>query len=161
WHQADILMLNPLSAYHDGDISQNKDNIRFLYGELGALLDELRIGLFGFHHKGKPAKAGQSKREPPEDVYYQVMYDILGGSTLTTFFRGIIAVSPIGDGQVFKFIAAKRFEESGWLSKSQMFRWHEDRAKRLWVPASVAEADNAKKATGKTLEDLRKLIPVS
>ena len=48
WHRADILMLNPLSAYHDGDISQNKDNIRFLNGALGALLDELRIGLFAF-----------------------------------------------------------------------------------------------------------------
>src|SRR5262249_6029864 len=74
WHKADILMLNPLSAYHDGDISQNKDNIRFLYGELGALLDELRIGLFGFHHKGKPGKVGQSRNQPAEDVYYQVMY---------------------------------------------------------------------------------------
>ena len=163
WHHADILLLNPLSAYHDGDISQNKDNIKFLYGDLGALLEELRIGLFGFHHKGKPAKGhhGKNNQQPPEDVYYQVMYDILGGSTLTNFFRGIITVSPVGNSQVFKFVVAKRFEESGWLTKSQPFKWHEDRSRRLWVPASVMEADNAKKTAGKTLEDLRKLIPLT
>jgi hypothetical protein len=162
WHRADILLLNPLSAYHDGDISQNKDNIKFLYGDLGALLEELRIGLFGFHHKGKPAKGHHGKNnQPPEDVYYQVMYDILGGSTLTNFFRGIITVSPVGNSQVFKFVVAKRFEESGWITKTQPFKWHEDRNRRLWVPASVMEADKAKSSAGKTLEDLRKLVPVS
>ena len=162
WHRADMLLLNPLSAYHEGDISLNRDNIRFLYGELGALLEELRIGLFGFHHKGKPAKGHQGKNnQPPEDVYYQVMYDILGGSTLTNFFRGIITVSPVGNSQVFKFVVAKRFEESGWITKSQPFKWHEDRSRRLWIPASVMEADNAKSTAGKTLEDLRKLIPLT
>ena len=56
WHRADILLINPLSAYHSGDISNNKDNIAFLYGELGELLAESRCGIFGFHHKGKPPK---------------------------------------------------------------------------------------------------------
>jgi hypothetical protein len=162
WHRADILMLNPLSAYHDGDISQNKDNIEFLYGQLGALLDELRIGLFAFHHKGKPAKGQHGKNHhQEEDVYYQVMYDILGGSTLTNFFRGIITVSPIANSEVFKFTVAKRFEESGWPLKIQHFKWHEDRSKRLWVPASVAESTDARKTSGKTLEDLYRLAPIS
>ena len=40
-----------------------------------------------------------------------------------------------------------------------MFKWHEDREKRLWVPASAVESDKAK-ASGKTLEDLYKLVPV-
>jgi hypothetical protein len=162
WHRADILMLNPLSAYHNGDISQNKDNIKFLYGELGALLDELRIGLFAFHHKGKPAKGQHGKKnQHEEDVYYQVMYDILGGSTLTNFFRGIITVSPIANSEVFKFTVAKRFEESGWPLKVQHFKWDEDRSKRVWIPASVAESTEARKTSGKTLQDLYKLAPIS
>ncbi len=162
WHKADILILNPLSAYHDGDISQNRDNIHFLYGYLGALLEELKIGLFAFHHKGKPPRAahGGNNNRHEEDVYFQVMYEILGGSTLTNFFRGIITVSPIGNSEVFKFTLAKRFEESGWISKSQMFKWDDDPTKRLWVPASVAEADDAKKNSKKTLADLYGLVPV-
>jgi hypothetical protein len=158
WWQADLLLINPLSAYHDGDISQNTDNVQFLYGELGGLLSQLRVGVDAAHHKGKPPKGGQKARG--EDVYHEVMYDILGGSVLTNFFRGIITVSPIANCDIYRFTAAKRFEESQWLSKNQMFKWHEDRAKRLWVPASVAESDEAQKASvGKTLEALYKLTP--
>jgi hypothetical protein len=156
WWRAELLMINPLSAYHAGDISSNKDNIAFLYGELGRLLDEKVCAIFGFHHKGKPPKTNGKK---PEDVYFEIMYDILGGSTLTNFFRGLIAVSPIGNSEVFKFALAKRFKESGWPAKFEMFKWHEDPAKYLWVPASFAEADKAK-GSGKAIEDLRKLIPV-
>jgi hypothetical protein len=160
WHRADMLLINPLSAYHSGDISNNKDNIAFLYGELGALLAESRCGIFGFHHKGKPPKnLNQQNNKKAEDIYFEIMYDILGGSVLTNFFRGIIAVSPIGNSEVFRFALAKRFLESGWDQKFQMFKWHEDREKRLWVPANFAESDKAK-TSGKTLEDLYKLAPV-
>lgn len=158
WRRADLLMLNPLSAYHSGDISSNRDNIGFLYGELGALLAEKKCAIFGFHHKGKPPKNISGNRKP-EDVYFDIMYDILGGSALTNFFRGLITVSAIGNSEVFKFALAKRFPESGWDQKFQMFKWHEDKTKHLWVPASFAESDKAK-AAGKTLEDLHKLIPV-
>jgi len=158
WWQADVLLINPLSAYHDGDISQNTDNMKFLYGELGGLLSQLRVGVDAAHHKGKPPKGQQKNRE---DVYHEVMYDILGGSVLTNFFRGIMTVSPLANCDIFRFTAAKRFEESQWLTKNQMFKWHEDRAKRLWIPASVAESDEAQKASvGKTLEALYKLTPV-
>jgi hypothetical protein len=159
WWKADLLLLNPLSAYHEGDISKNTDNVAFLYGELGGLLEELRIGLDTAHHKGKPPKGMQ---KPKENVYHEVMYDILGGSVLTNFSRGIITVSPIANSIIHKFIVAKRFEESEWPTKSQLFKWHEDTKKRLWVPASVAEGNQANsKASGKTLEDLRKLVPVT
>jgi hypothetical protein len=161
WRSADLLMLNPLSAYHAGDISSNKDNIAFLYGELGRLLDEKSCAIFAFHHKGKPPKNLVDARhgKKPEDVFFEIMYDIIGGSVLTNFFRGIITVSPIGNSEVFKFALAKRFPESGWDQKFQMFKWHEDRQKRLWVPASAVESEEAK-TSGKTLEDLYELVPI-
>ena len=160
WHRADLLILNPLSAYHAGDISSNKDNIAFLYGELGRLLDEKSCAIFAFHHKGKPPKNMDLRHsKKPEDVFFEIMYDIIGGSTLTNFFRGIITVSPIGNSEVFKFALAKRFPESGWDQKFQVFKWHQDREKRLWVPASSVESEEAK-TSGKTLEDLYKLVPV-
>jgi hypothetical protein len=158
--RADVLLINPISAYHDGDISQNRDNIAFLYGELGELLDSEHIGIFAFHHKGKPPR-NQVKNSRVQDVYFDIMYDILGGSTLTNFFRGIITVSPIGNSDVFRFTVAKRFEQSTWPSKSQQFKWHEDRTKRLWVPASVAETDQAQAEAQKTIEDLRKFVPAT
>jgi AAA domain len=157
--RADLLIINPLSAYHEGDISQNKDNIKFLYGELGRLLDEKICAIFALHHKTKPPKNnGQKPNKKPEDVYFEIMYDLLGGSTLTNFFRGLITVSAIGNSEVFKFAMAKRFRESGWDQKFEMFKWHEDRDRYLWVPAGFAEAEKA--AAGKTIDDLRELVPI-
>jgi hypothetical protein len=156
WWKADLLLVNPLSAYHDGDISRNTDNVAFLYGELGELLDQLRIGLDAAHHKGKPPKTQQ---KPREDVYHEVMYDILGGSVLTNFFRGIMTVSPIANSNIHKFTLAKRFEESQWPTKTQQYKWHEDRSKRLWILASAVEANEAKKTVGKTLHELYTLVP--
>jgi|ERR1700722_6160585 len=158
WWRADVLILNPLTAYHDGDISQNKDNVRFLYSELGKLLSDLRIALFAFHHKGKPPRGGSKNGQ--EDVYHEIMYEVLGGSVLTNFFRGIICVSPIANSAVYKFTLAKRFEQSGWASTSQQYKWADDRTKRIWVPASVVETENARKGSAKSLEDLYKLSPV-
>jgi hypothetical protein len=157
WWKADLLLINPISAYHDGDISQNKDNIKFLYGDLGELLQANQIGVFGFHHKGKPLKDG---RKSQRNAQHETMYDILGGSVLTNFFRGIITVSPIANSKVFKFTLAKRFEESRWILPIQEFKWHEDRSKRLWIPATVAEAIEATQTRGKTIEDLYKLLPL-
>ena len=57
WHHADMLLINPLSAYHSGDISNNKDNIAFLYGELGALLAEKAGAVCsGFTTKASPPR---------------------------------------------------------------------------------------------------------
>jgi hypothetical protein len=156
--KADILLINPLTAYHDGDISKNEDNIQFLYGELAALQDKTKIGIVAIHHEGKPPRNGGKKKD---DVYHEIQYKMLGGSTLTNFFRAIITVVPVGNSHVYAFTIAKRFEASGWEFKSEHFKWHEDRAKRLWVPAPAVEAEAASKADcTKTLEDLRKLIPV-
>jgi hypothetical protein len=94
WWRAEILILNPLTGYHDGDISQNRDNIRFLYDAVGEVLDELKIGLVAIHHKGKPPKNGH---KDTQDVYHEIMYDVLGGSTLINFSAALSpsARSPI------------------------------------------------------------------
>jgi len=155
--KADLLLINPISAYHEGDISQNKDNVKFLYGDLGNLLRSNRIGILGFHHKVKPQKIAPKNQK---DAIHEIMYDTLGGSVLTNFFRGIIIISPIGNSKVFKFTLAKRFEESRWMIPTQEFRWHEDKSKRLWVSASVDEVTEATQTRGKTLQDLYKLVPV-
>ncbi len=158
WWKADLLVLNPLSAYHDGNISDPKDNIRFLYGGYGRLLQTYKVGSVNFHHKTKPPKNNSNSSTVPDKPYYETQYDVLGGSVLTNFFRAQINISPIKDSRVFNFTLSKRFELAEWESPRQMFKWHEDHQQHLWVPASVAEAQEAKKIT-KTLEEFHKLVP--
>jgi hypothetical protein len=157
WWKADVLIVNPLSAYHEGDISSNEDNILFFYGKVGAFLEETQIGLFGIHHDIKPPRNEAPKQD---SNYHNAKYELLGSASLTNFFRSIITVKPIPSSEVFEFHLAKRFAQSGWPARQQNFKWHEDKSRMLWVPASFVEAEEAKKSAGKTLEDLRKLVPV-
>jgi hypothetical protein len=157
WWNADVLIVNPISAHHEGDISSNEDNISFFYGKVGAFLEETQIGFFGLHHDIKPPRNEVPKQD---SNYHNTKYELLGSASLTNFFRGIITVKTIPSSEVFEFHLAKRFEQSGWPARKQNFKWHEDKIRRLWVPASVVEAEEAKKSAGKTLEDLRKLVPV-
>jgi hypothetical protein len=121
-------------------------------------LESNKIGIFAYHHKPKPLRGGQGQNHR-NNALHEVMYDTLGGSVLTNFFRGIIIATPLANSKIFKFTLAKRFEESQWPLQQQQFRWHEDRSKRLWVPASAAETSEASKTNGKTIGDLYKLLP--
>ena len=154
WHKADLLIVNPLSAYHDGDISSNEDNQDFLYGKVGKMISDLQIGMWSAHHKTKP------NAEKKGLAYGDKMYNMLGGSVLTNFHRAIILVEEIGESEVYEFTIAKRFSESHWTTHTQMFKWDEDQSKRLWIPASVAEAENAR-ATTVSRADLYKLVPIN
>jgi hypothetical protein len=158
--RTDLLITNPLSAYHGGDIVQNKDNALFFYGQLIPLLDEFKIAALPLHHKGKPKKQTGAKPQEIEDLLSEVMYDLLGGSVITNAARGILIISPIKNLKKFKFIIAKRFPESGWETQTQYWKWHDDKEVRLWVPCSAVEADQAKNTSSKTIEELYKLLPV-
>src|SRR6266478_5373167 len=92
----------------------------------------------------KPPKNNSNSSTVPDKPYYETQYDVLGGSVLTNFFRAQINISPIKDSRVFNFTLSKRFELAEWESPRQMFKWHEDHQQHLWVPASVAEAQEAK-----------------
>jgi hypothetical protein len=152
WFKADLIIANPLSAYHDGDISSNKDNQDFLYGRLASMLADLRVGFDSMHHKTKPL---QNRRELAS---HEKMYDMLGGSVLTNFHRAIVLVDPVGESDVYEFTVAKRFAESGWTSRTQMFKWDDDKSKHLWIPASYAESKAARNQ-GNSRADLIKLVP--
>jgi len=157
--KTDLLIINPLSAYHGGDIVQNRDNTIFFYSHLIPLLDQFKIAALALHHKGKPKQKVGGKPQETEDLYHDVMYDLLGGSIITNAARGILIISPIKNSKQFKFIIAKRFAESGWETQLQYFKWHDDRAVRLWVPCPAVEAEQAKKTPSKTIEELYNLLP--
>jgi hypothetical protein len=92
---------------------------------------------------------------------YDFMYSGAGAATLTNFPRAYITIDPKGSSRVFDVRMAKRFNESGWPTSQQLFKWADREDCRLWVPASVAEAEQAQTPVLKTIEDLRKFVPAS
>ena len=155
----DLVVLNPLSAYVQGDLTRTEDAVEFLYGQFSPLLDDYQCGGAAAHHT--PKSTGSIQKAKPRWSSYDFMYSGAGAATLTNFARAYITIDPKGSSQVFDVRMAKRFAESGWPTSQQLFKWAERKDCPLWVPASAAEAEQAQAKTLKTIQDLRKFVPTT
>ena len=155
----DIFLLNPLSAYAKGDLTSTEDAAEFLYGQFSPFLDEYNCGGGGCHHT--PKSTGNTQKNKDKWSSWDFMYSGAGAATLTNYARAYITIDPKGDTEVFDVRMAKRVAESGWPLALQMFQWERKGTAKLWVPASSAAAEAARKSARKGPSDLRKFVPVT
>jgi hypothetical protein len=154
----DILVLNPMSAYAQGDLSRTEDCVRFLYTQWSPVLDDYDCGGWLLHHT--PKTTGDRRKKQKEWTTFDYMYSGAGAATITNYARAVITVDPVGSSTTFAWRVAKRFRESNWLLSVQHYKWSVlQNGCKLWVPASSTESSKAK--SGKTLEDLFNLVPAT
>lgn len=106
--QPDLVWLNPLQAFIDGDVTDSKDLGQFLREGLNGLNN----GAFGYviiHHTTKPATG----KDRHERLWHEVMYDMAGGAELINWARGIISLRPLEQKGDFKLVLAKRGRRAG------------------------------------------------
>jgi len=156
----DILVLNPMSAYGEGDLSRTEDCVTFLYALWSPVLDDYDCGSWLLHHT--PKTTGDRRKKQKEWTTFDYMYSGAGAATITNYSRAIVTVDPVGNSTTFAWRVAKRFSESGWPFSVQHYKWNVlESGCKLWVPASVAESSEAKRTSGKTLNDLFNLVPAT
>jgi len=156
----DILVLNPMSAYAEGDLSRTEDCVMFLYALWSPVLDDYDCGGWLLHHT--PKTTGDRRKKQKEWTTFDYMYSGAGAATITNYGRAIVTVDPVGNSTTFAWRAAKRFRESGWPLSVQHYKWNVlESGCRLWVPASIAESSEAKRTSGKTLQDFYNLVPAT
>lgn len=155
----DILVLNPMSAYAEGDLSRTEDCVTFLYALWSPVLDDYDCGGWLLHHTAKTT--GDRRKRQKEWTTFDYMYSGAGAATITNYGRAIVTVDTVGNSTTFAWRIAKRFSESGWPLSVQHYKWKVlESGCKLWVPASVVESSEAKR-TGKTLQDLFNLVPAT
>jgi hypothetical protein len=156
----DLLVLNPMSAYAQGDLANTEDCVEFLYGQLSPLLDDYNCAGWLLHHT--PKMTGSRRTNQKQWNTFDYMYSGAGAATITNYARGIITIDSVGDSTTFSWRVAKRLHESGWPTPTQFFKWHVlPQGGRVWVAASSAETTQAESKAKKTLEDLYNLVPAS
>ncbi len=106
-HKPDILWVNPLQAFLDGDITSAKDLGAFLREGLNALDD--RCAKFIVHHTTKPATG----KDKTERLWHEVMYDMAGGAELINWARAIMSLRAAEVEGQFKLVLAKRGRRAG------------------------------------------------
>jgi hypothetical protein len=105
----DLVWLNPLQAFIDGDVTDSKDIGFFLREGLNGLNRDNQFGYVIIHHTTKPATG----KDRAERLWHEVMYDMAGGAEIINWARAIVSLRPTEEEGVFKAILAKRGRRAG------------------------------------------------
>lgn len=109
----DLVILNPLQAYIDGDVTDSKDLGFFLREGLNGMNptspNTKPFGWIIIHHTTKPSTG----KDRSERQWHEVMYDMAGGAEIINWARGIISLRATEEPGKFKAILAKRGRRAG------------------------------------------------
>jgi hypothetical protein len=156
---ADLLWINPYTAYLGADIKDDAANTRFLRNGLNPILTKYRCGVIPIHHTPKT-----NLRDTTDWKASDWMYSGAGAAVLTNWARAYLVIDPCETPGVYKFIAAKRGKRIGWGNHVPVYEqfWAHSRTEDqlLWLPADSDQIALAKPAGKKTPEDLLTLIPL-
>lgn len=111
----DLVWINPLQAFIDGDITSSKDIGEFLRAGLNGLNEPASFGYVLIHHTTKPATG----KDRSERLWHEVMYDMAGGAELINWARAIISLRPGEAPGDFTLRLAKRGRRAGVVSMVQ------------------------------------------
>lgn len=152
---ADLLVINPYTAFQTEDIQDNAANADFLRVKLSRLLAKHNIGCIIVHHTGKT-----QFQKKNDFAWFDWMYDMAGGAVLTNWARAVLIIAPSSNPGTYKFIAAKRFEKIGWQEREYWFAHSTENDRMLWVPADSDQIACGKTAGSASHEDLLPFIPL-
>jgi RecA-family ATPase len=157
--KADILWINPYTAYLGGDIKDDGVNTRFLRNGLNPILTSHCCGGAIIHHTPKTNNRDTTDWKPSD-----WMYSGAGAAVLTNWARAYLVIDPCEIHGVYKLIAAKRGKRIGWGDAFPVYEtyWAHSRQEDtlLWQPADSDQIASTQAAPEKTPDDLLKLIPV-
>jgi hypothetical protein len=140
---ADILIINPYSAYQGGDIKDDRINNDFLRIYLSALMAKYKCATLPIHHTTKT-----NYQKTKDFNWYDWMYAMAGSAALTNWARGVLIMVPSIVPGVYRFIAAKRFEKIGWPDREYWFSHSVENDKFLWIPATQDQINSAQGGGG-------------
>jgi len=107
-HKPDLVWVNPLQAFMDGDIKDSRDLGNFLRRDLDGVNEDSGFAYILVHHTPKPPtgpnKVGISWSEE--------MYQIAGGAELINWARAIMNLKATADRGQFNLVLSKRGTEA-------------------------------------------------
>jgi hypothetical protein len=108
-YKPDLVWLNPLQAFMDGDLTDGRDLGSFLRGDIDGLNDPPEFGMILVHHTPKPPKG----KDKVDLNWNEVMYDMAGGAEIINWARAIMSLRAGDLRGEFNLVLAKRGPEAG------------------------------------------------
>lgn len=152
----DLVIVNPLNSYFDGDISLNKDATEFFRTMVDPIIknQKTECAIVFIHHMGKPAK-GKDAVNWGKGAYAQ--YAMQGAAELNNWARAVLIIVPFDNAPDFWTItAAKRHKPLSWKdadgrdTKDKVIAYSSDYV--YWREPGADEIAAAKNGTKPTKE---------
>ena len=105
----DLVFINPLQAFIDGDVTDSRDLGTFLREGLNSLNEPATFAYILIHHTTKPATG----KERSERLWHEVMYDMAGGAEIINWARAILSLRATPKEGEFNLVLAKRGRRAG------------------------------------------------
>lgn len=112
-HKPDLVWINPLQAFMDGDVTDGQDLGAFLREGLNGLNQPAQFGYIVVHHTTKPATG----KDRAERLWHEVMYDMAGGAEIINWARAIMSLRAAEQEGDFNLVLAKRGRRAGVTRK--------------------------------------------
>lgn len=109
-HKPDIVWINPLQAFIDGDVTEAKDLGAFLREGLNSLNEPPEFGIIVVHHTTKPPTPTANAQDRK---WSEVMYDMSGGAEIINWARFIMSLRATDKEGHFNLVLAKRGRRAG------------------------------------------------
>jgi AAA domain-containing protein len=162
---ADLVMINPYSAYLGGDTKDEKLANQFLRNWLSPVLAKHRCAGLLITHSPKTIH-----QKTDDFQNWEWVYAMAGSAAMANWARACLAVWPAGPEGTYRFIAAKRWQKIGWQGQTELWFSHSSEILQdkdgneitvpLWNPATEAQILAGKKTTMLEPKDLLPLIPI-
>jgi hypothetical protein len=151
----DLVILNPLSDFIESELVNEAEVKKFLRTMLNPLLAKHKCGVLCIQPTPKISREDIEKRS-----YYGWQYWSAGSAEFARWARGAVVIVPNEQARdVFRFIAAKRFDKIGWTSPTYWFAHSAEHDIALWIPATEEQISTCKKVGERNPEDLWAIIP--
>lgn len=111
----DLVWINPLFAFMDGDVMDARDAGRFLREGLNGLNEPPTFGYVIVHHTSKPP----SPKDRGERRWNEIQYDMSGSAELTNWARAVLSLRPTANEGEFNLVLAKRGRRAGVTKEVQ------------------------------------------
>jgi hypothetical protein len=108
-HKPDLVWINPLQAFMEGDVTQGQDLSAFLRGGLNSLNEPPSFGYILVHHTTKPSTG----KERSDRLWHEVMYDMAGGAEIINWARFVMSLRATATDGEFNLVLAKRGRRAG------------------------------------------------
>lgn len=108
-HHPDIVFINPLQAFMDGDVTDARDLGVFLRERLNALNTPPSFAYMLVHHTTKPATG----KDRADRLWHEVMYDMAGGAEIINWARAILSLRAAETEGTYNLVLAKRGRRAG------------------------------------------------